>query len=219
MTNIQHHLDDATVLSFAGGTLPRHLRIVASAHLEACDVCRENVRGAAELGAAIAFSEAPRPVNANLKQAVMGRVDTATLHRFPASRARQPSELPRALASEIGVETFDQLKWRKAGPGIEMVKLPRAAGEDGFFGLLRVKQGSQLPEHGHGGTELTLVLKGAYQDEMGEFKAGDIADLDDSISHNPVVKGDEACICLVANDAPTRFRSLAARLLQPFIGI
>lgn len=214
-----HHLDDATLLAFAAGTLPRHLRIVAASHLEACAECRTMARNTAELGAALAFDSDAETVKPDIKDAVMAKVDTATLHRLPVSPARRPSDLPRALAAEIGVENLDQLKWRICAPGVEMVKLPKAAGQPGFFGLLRVKPGAQLPDHGHGGTELTLVLQGSYHDELGQFREGDIADLDAAVQHNPVADKSGICICLVANDAPTRFRSFAARLMQPFIGI
>ena len=35
----------------------------------------------------------------------------------------------------------------------------------------------------------------------------------------PRVDSDEDCICLVATEAPTRFKSFWARLAQPFVGI
>jgi len=85
--------------------------------------------------------------------------------------------------------------------------------------LLRIGAGRAMPEHGHGGEEITLVLKGAYRDHIGRFAAGDVADLDEEIEHKPVVEGDQDCICLVATERPTRFKTLAARLMQPFVGI
>lgn len=76
-----------------------------------------------------------------------------------------------------------------------------------------------MPEHGHGGDEMTLVLAGAYKDELGLFGVGDIADLDEHVEHQPVVASNEPCVCLVATQAPTRFRSLLMRLLQPVFGV
>ena len=84
---------------------------------------------------------------------------------------------------------------------------------------MRSGAGRAMPEHGHGGEEITLVLKGAYSDHMGRFGEGDVADLDEAIEHRPVVDEDRDCICLVATERPTRFKSLAARLMQPFVGI
>jgi RNA polymerase sigma factor (sigma-70 family) len=54
---------------------------------------------------------------------------------------------------------------------------------------------------------------------LGRFAKGDIADLDEEIEHRPVVEASEPCICLAASEAPTRFKSWPARLLQPLIGI
>ena len=217
---IQRHLDDATLASYASGTLPRPLRIVAATHLELCRHCRRNLRLAEEVATSLAMESGGEMTSAPaLKSAVLAQIDTATVHRFPRPLRPRSSALPRTLAYELGIESLEQIKWRKAGPGIEMAKLPKASDQQGFFGLLRIQPGSEVPDHGHGGTELTLVLHGAYDDEMGRFSVGDIADLDSSIAHKPVADHSGPCICLVANDAPTRFRSLAARLLQPFIGI
>jgi putative transcriptional regulator len=97
------------------------------------------------------------------------------------------------------------------------VKLPAKA--KGQLKLLRIGAGRAMPEHGHGGEEITLVLKGAYRDHMGRFAQGDVADLDVDVEHQPVVEQDGDCICLVATERPTRFKSLAARIMQPFVGI
>jgi len=152
------------------------------------------------------------------KDAVLGRIQTATIHRLPVARP-VVSEVPSTLQKVIGSDDFDSLNWKKAGPGVMMFKPAKQEGQEGFLGLLRIKPGHKVPDHGHGGTELTLILRGAYQDSLGHFARGDIADLDESISHTPVAAGEVECICLVANDAPTRFRSWPAKLVQRFVGI
>lgn len=76
-----------------------------------------------------------------------------------------------------------------------------------------------MPSHGHTGSELTMVLRGSYTDELGRFCAGDVADLDPDVQHQPVADTDEHCICLIATDAPLRFNGLVPRLLQPFFQI
>ena len=67
--------------------------------------------------------------------------------------------------------------------------------------------------------EITLVLTGSYRDALGRFGPGDVADLDEDIEHQPVVDSDEPCICLVASEAPTRFKSFFGRLFQPLVGV
>jgi len=76
-----------------------------------------------------------------------------------------------------------------------------------------------VPRHGHGGRELTLILAGTLCDGDAVFARGDVEETDESIEHEPIAGPNEDCVCLAVTDAPLRFKSLAARLLQPFLGI
>lgn len=216
---VSHHLDDATLLAHAAGTLPRALALVVESHLEFCPQCRASLRMADAVGGAVLALQDPAPVSEASKAAVMGRIGSATVHRLPVARPAPRGDVPVALHGLLKSDRLDDIPWRKSAPGVHIHKLPLAAGETGFFGLLKIAPGAAMPEHGHGGSELTLVLRGAYQDELGHFGRGDIADHDESVEHRPVMVGDEACICLVANESATRFRSWPARLMQKFIGI
>ena len=76
-----------------------------------------------------------------------------------------------------------------------------------------------MPEHGHGGTELTLVIEGAYGDDTGRYGRGDVQEVDGSIEHQPVADAELGCICLIASEQPARFKTLIARLVQPWTGM
>jgi putative transcriptional regulator len=67
--------------------------------------------------------------------------------------------------------------------------------------------------------ELTLVLSGAFSDATGEYRRGDLQEADEDLQHRPHAAPGEDCICLAVTDAPLRFRSLAARMVQPLLGI
>jgi len=45
------------------------------------------------------------------------------------------------------------------------------------------------------------VLRGALTDGRNVFRRGDLADLGEEGTHHPSVWGDEACYCVVANEA------------------
>ena len=103
--------------------------------------------------------------------------------------------------------------WRWLGPGVWDHPLPLTGA--GKLRLLKVAPGRGVPEHGHGGAELTLVLRGSFHDETGRYARGDVADLDETIEHQPVADpGASDCICLVASETPERFRGLLARQWQ-----
>ena len=114
-------------------------------------------------------------------------------------------------------DDLDSVRWRWLGPGLWHHRLPLAG--KGTLGLVKVAPGHIIPEHSHGGSELTLVLRGAFHDSTGRYSPGDVADLDETVEHTPVADPGPNCICLVASEEPARFRGLIARLLQPLHGM
>jgi putative transcriptional regulator len=213
---ITHHLDDATILAFAAGTAGEAHGIVVAAHLSMCPTCRAAVRAAETVGGGILASQPEAAVSDVCRAATLASLDAA-----PA-RKHVPilhGELPPALERALGGKSLSDIKWSKKAPGVAIFDVPMPKGERTHLKLLRIGTGRAMPEHGHGGEELTLVLKGSYSDHMGKFSPGDVADLDEEIEHQPVVDSAEDCICLVATEAPTKFKSFWARLAQPFVGI
>ena len=77
--------------------------------------------------------------------------------------------------------------------------------------LLKVAPGRNVPEHGHGGAEITLVLRGSFRDGTGRYHRGDVADLDETVAHQPIAEAGDDCICLVASEQPEQWRGLMAR--------
>jgi putative transcriptional regulator len=215
---ITHHLDDATIIAHAAGTLGEAHSIVAAAHLAYCQVCRASVREAEAIGGGILAGQEAQAVSDICRSATLASLDAA----FP-KQATLPkpsrSGLPAVICNAIGNKTLEELPWKKKGPGISIFDVPLASGARGSLKLLSIGPGRAMPEHGHGGEEITLILKGSYSDHMGRFQAGDVADLDEEIEHTPVAGSEGVCICLVATEAPTKFKSFWARLAQPFVGI
>ena len=216
--NIDHHLDPATIMAHAAGTLDEAFHVVVASHVTWCPVCREIARQATQLGGEMLGQLEATLVSDECRSKTLSKLDTATLHCFPKSPLSR-GEAPEPLAHLIGGKSFADLAWKRKAPGLALFDLPVSRASSGKLFLMRIAPGMAMPEHGHGGAEITLILSGAYNDKFGRYAQGDVADLDDSIEHQPVVETGAACICLVATQAPTRFKSWAARLLQPLIGI
>jgi putative transcriptional regulator len=215
---INHHLDPATIIAHAAGSLDEALSFVVATHIAMCPACREASRQAAMLGGEILGGLDGTHVSERCRSKTLDMLDTATLHRFPKA-PRKAKLIPEPLNAVIGGQPLDEIKWKAKAPGLAIYDLPISATSHGKLFLMRIAAGKAMPEHGHGGEEITLILSGAYNDSLGRFAAGDVADLDQELEHQPVVEAGAACICLVATEAPTRFKSWPARLLQPLIGI
>jgi putative transcriptional regulator len=205
---ITRHLDDATLMSFAAGSLPAALAAVAAAHVAMCPRCRDEVAILERVGAALL---------ADLPGAAMARPGPAEpiVGGAQAAPAAAPAgEVPAPLERLVG-DSLDQVRWRWIAPGLWAKPVPISG--QGSLHLLKGSPGVSVPEHGHGGSELTLVLRGALVDGTGRYGPGDVADLDEDVEHTPAA-GTAGCICIVGNEQPARFRSVLVRLLRPWHG-
>jgi putative transcriptional regulator len=216
--NITHHLDDATILAYAAGTLGEAHGFAVATHLAYCSTCRASVRQAESYGGELLLAEPASAVSDSCRAATLASLDKM-LSPSPRKASAQGSEVPAVLCNLLGNQPLDSLKWKTKAPGIATFEIPLSTKGNTHLQLLRIGKGRKMPEHGHGGEELTVMLRGSYSDHTGRYLVGDVADLDEDIEHQPIVDSDEDCICLVATEAPTRFKSVWARLAQPFIGI
>jgi putative transcriptional regulator len=214
---ISHHLDDVTILAFAAGTLSEALAVVAASHVSVCAQCRDAVRAAEAIGAQLLEEQPVEAVSDVCRAATLASLDGAAPTRAP--QRFHMDGIPEPLARVLDGKPLNELAWRSKAPGVKMVELPLSKNAKSALKILSIAPGKAIPDHGHGGEEMTLILQGSYKDHTGEYRAGDVADLDEETEHSPVVNSDVACICLVATEAPTKFKSIFARLAQPLIGI
>lgn len=217
--NPVHHLDHATLVSYASGALPQALSIVTAAHLELCVECRGQLRQAERIGGMLMQRHSSTVVPIRGRAAMLERLtETLTPEPPPTLTAHIPAGdlLPASLHPHFG-QRYSELPWKTLLPGIRRVRAKEIG--EGNLMLLHIAPGMAMPVHSHGNSELTLVLKGAYHDHMGDFLPGDIADLDEDIEHQPIADRYAPCICLAGTDAPLRFNTWAARMLQPLFKI
>ncbi len=217
-----HHLDTATLLGYSAGALPAAFSVVVAAHLEICAHCRARLRDADRIGGRLLGQQEGASLHAGSRDALMSRIEADPGQLDPASIAgrceapRDDDLLPAALRPYFG-DRYSSLRWRMIGPGVHHLRSRKV--DDSHLMLLRTSAGRSIPMHTHAGNELTMILRGAYDDRLGHFAPGDVADLDCDVEHQPVTAPGVPCICVAATDAPLRFRGWVARALQPLFGL
>lgn len=225
--SVDHHLDDVTLWRYASGGLDEVFTTVVATHLAMCETCREAARQAEEVGGNLLSEAAQTDLSIGAFDRLMDKLDTPEVeHSYEMEPAfadnNVNSDVPLPLRRLIGDE-LDAVKWKFVAPGVRKYDIKKVDSRESDLKsslyMLKIAPGMKVPEHGHGGSELTLIMSGCYEDVFGQFKRGDIADLDEHVEHQPIVRGDEPCICLVATEAPTRFKDVITRVLQPLIGI
>ncbi len=203
-----HHLDDATLLRYASGDLDHAFTVVVAAHLAMCDTCRKAARDAEEIGGHMMDRVEQAPVAADAFDSMMARLDAGDEEQIEVNvpeKSAPDSDVPLPLRSLIG-DHMDDVRWRLVAPGVRKYEIQAGKKGQSALYMLNISPGMAVPEHGHGGDEMTLILSGAYRDNMGVFGPGDVADLDEHIEHQPIVEPGEPCICIVATESPTRFK-------------
>lgn len=215
--SIQHHPDISTLMAFSAGTLDTPYATVIATHLAMSEGGRETVRQMNKIGGALLASEPEAEMSTGALDRLLGALGDEKIEvTLPKTEPARNVPLPLQDFLPNGLEG---VKWKWNGPGVATADL--AWGDDGKsrLMLLRVAGGRRVPEHGHGGQELTLILQGAYRDRFGVFAKGDIADHDEDVEHQPIAEPGDDCICLVAVDAKLTFRGRLMRALQPLFGI
>jgi len=123
---------------------------------------------------------------------------------------------PAPLRDYVG-GGVEAVNWRPVAGGVRQAILPTS--KDASVRLLHIPAGAAVPDHGHRGVELTLVLQGAYRDGDEIFARGDVEVATQDLTHTPVAEPGLDCICLAATDARLKFSGLLPRLAQPFFRI
>ncbi|MBY6066666.1 ChrR family anti-sigma-E factor [Leisingera aquaemixtae] len=211
MSVIRHHIPDAMLASYAAGTLPQSFSVVVAAHVSMCAQCRAALEAHQAVGGLLLESCAAEPVSGRLRQDVLAQLDAPFTPEPCYDRSGIfPGPVVAAMKGR-------QPKWKTLGMGVRQDIL--MADNSGSVRLLYIPAGQAVPDHGHNGLELTLVLQGSFSDETGQFGAGDLEVADEEVDHTPVAGASGPCICLAATDAPLRFRAFMPRLLQPLFRI
>jgi putative transcriptional regulator len=216
---ITWHLDDATLLSYAAGALSEPLAAAAAAHVSVCPRCRSELTLMEAFGAAVLEDGAREKSGKVLALRMPGdAVQNGDVGALASQKTAGLDGLPEPIARKYGL-SMDTIPWRRLGPGVWHHRLALSPGVVGDLRLLKIAAGRRMPEHGHGGSELTLVLAGDFGDESGLYRRGDVQDVDEQVEHRPIAGVEGGCICLVAAERPARFKGLASRLVQPWTGM
>lgn len=209
---IRRHPAPENLVSCAAGSMPEALAAVMACHMTICPRCQKELTFLGSVGAALLEDVSPMPF-------VMKMPSPNVPVEQPKSIAENSikCDVPAPLRKFVG-NRLEDIKWKRVAPGIWQFPIPLAKHSKSSLRLIKVGPGLKLPDHGHSGLELTLVLQGAFSDEFGSYEVGDVVEMDEGFEHAPVAAEGTDCICLIASEGPMRFHSKLARIVQKFTG-
>lgn len=215
---ITHHLSDKLLMAYSAGSLPEAFNLAVATHVALCDDCRARLASFDAIGGAMLeqAQDDRLGLGADALASTLARIKATPPAPKPLARPATAKVLPEPLASYVGGDV-DAIRWRSIGGGVRQAIL--ATSKAATARMLYIPAGAAVPDHGHNGLEMTLVLQGAFADETARFGRGDIEIADEDLDHQPVAEPGEDCICLAVTDAPLKFRAILPRLAQPFLRI
>lgn len=213
---VKHHPAPDFLTDFVAGTLPIAQAACISAHLTYCDGCRKSTEQLQTIGGVLMEQLAPVAVSEAVLDTVLARLDEPAPLSFANQRVREEEENLPGLLNRIINGDFTQLVWRRITRSLSVSYL-KTGDSDYEFALYRIAAGGRIPDHDHGGSEMTLVLEGGFSDERGTYHPGDFIFRKTSETHAPMAIDGEECICLAVLDAPLKFTSWQYRWMNPFI--
>jgi putative transcriptional regulator len=215
---VKHHLTDDLLMGYSAGDLPEAFNLIIATHISLCDECRAALDSFDAVGGAVLDTCETASMSSDSLNAVLNMIHAQDSQVTPrdAKPVRMSATLPAPLCDYVegGLEN---VKWRPVGMGVKQAVLKTSS--EASARLLYIPAGTAIPDHGHKGMELTLVLQGAFQDEDGYFGRGDLEIASQDVNHTPVADISEDCICLAVTDAPLKFKGLVPRIAQPFLGL
>lgn len=211
MSAITHHIPEPMLAAYAAGTLPHAFAMVVASHVSLCEQCRIAVQAHEAVGGVVLEDSGAVAVSDVMKSDLLAMLDDP-VPTEPVYSRQGPLPGPVVEALKGGAP-----RWKTLGMGVRQDIL--SEDKFGSVRLLYIPPGQVVPDHGHNGLELTLVLQGSFSDETGQFGIGDVEIADETLEHTPMAGEGDPCICLAATDARLKFNAFMPRLLQPLFRI
>ncbi|MBL4804090.1 MAG: cupin domain-containing protein [Alphaproteobacteria bacterium] len=208
---------DALLFSYAAGNLDEAQSLAVATHLTFSEKARSIVRQCEDLGGALIEKECePVSMCDQALHNVLSRIEKSPHTEACAEKCAEKHQLgfdiPKPLEETIAGHS---VKWTTLFPGMKAYDLPLNC-KQSVARFMKADPGNVSPHHHHGGTEITLVLDGAFSDEMGQYRRGDLIVADEECDHTPKACPERGCVCLVVTSGPIKLTGIAS-LLNPFL--
>jgi putative transcriptional regulator len=206
-------LIDPLLAGYAMGSLEPCMHALIEAHLILSEENRGFVRALEDQAAAELEDMPVRPIGRAARDHILGAIYAGGWYGY--SRPASDPDLPQPLLKLAG-GPLDAQKWRFYGFGVQERTV--FSDTEVTAQLIKVKPGKALPSHTHEGVEATLVLRGAYRDETGRYRRGDVAVADAAIDHRPIADPETGCVCFAVTEGKLKLTGSIGRLLNSFMG-
>ena len=222
---IKHHPNAAILKDFVDGNLADSVSLIVSSHVELCEHCQKQVSILTAQAADSVFESdtAGLKLSDSEMDAFLsddGEFDFDAVDQITADLSQAVEVVVEAQQETVSNTTFTiprALNSVARKDWLNLGKISRARldfdDESHHTSLLHIDKDGQVPCHTHKGFEITLLLEGSFEDEMGVYNKGDFIWLDGEHTHQPATK--EGCVCLTVSSDALYFTKGVSQLFNP----
>ncbi|OBT19697.1 transcriptional regulator [Vibrio tasmaniensis] len=222
---IKHHPNAAILKDFVDGNLADSVSLIVSSHVELCEHCQKQVSMLTAQAADSIFESdtAGLKLSDSEMDAFLsddGEFDFDAIDQITADLSQAVEVVVEAQQETVSNTTFTiprALNSVARKDWLNLGKISRARldfdDESHHTSLLHIDKDGQVPCHTHKGFEITLLLEGSFEDEMGVYNKGDFIWLDGEHTHQPATK--EGCVCLTVSSDALYFTKGVSQLFNP----
>lgn len=211
---------EALLLGYAAGLLDQAQQFAVCTHLSMSPPARQFVKKCEAIGGALMECEcAPATMKGDALGNVLGKLDAQRPQPQPQQQKQQaqpkrPVQLPPEIQIPLAIlQTLScrpcEPRWVRHVRGLSICELPLECRESSVR-FIKAEPAARLPHNETRGQEITLVLRGAYVDDFGIFRRGDMLVLDDTVQHEPGACNEQGIVAMVVSAAPQRLSGLAS---------
>lgn len=214
---LNHHPSSEMLVEFSAGSLDTATSICVAAHLHFCKCCRDEVARLNEVGAQLMSDVQPEVIDDNLFDKVMAKIDLQQPILDESPRTENASGFPEPV-NKLLYNAQKTPVWKRLSKSMQVAKL--FTGQNRFeVALHKICAGGVTPKHDHRGLEYTVVLKGSFSDESSVYTQGDFVTRQPGDVHQPMGAKNGECICLSAQEAPIRLKSILGLFINPWLKV
>ena len=221
-----HHPAEEQLAGYAAGEMAEAPSLVIATHLALCPACRRQVADYEVLGGELLNELPGEPLAEGSLSQTLARLDATDAKALApkvaaprttgtAPRLDEAFLLPQPLRDYMSQAWADKGSWRKAMPGLRVLKLKA---EGAKVWMMELQPGRPIPHHGHTGQEMVLVLSGGYHDGAVGYGPGDLHVSGPETIHEPITDPDGPCLCLVMVEGSLRPTSWLGRIVSGLMG-
>jgi len=197
------HVPIETLAEHVSGQLDLAMRVLVEAHLDLCTDCRSELAALVAPGGRLLAETAAPPPPESLWAKLEAGIDASSKRALDPL----PASIPLPLAARRELPEIGKVRWWSwflGGARMGQLAVDPATGARLCLG--EMPAGLRFPRHLHEGFEQVVVLAGGYDDERGEFVAGDFGVYEPGSEHGPETLDGDSCWILFRIDGPVRFR-------------